>query len=79
MENDGLMVVYKIIAIFFSILFLVQAYIIRITAGSYLVPGALFSFVWFIFTIIPLVVLFGVPVNPISILYLLACVFVFSL
>jgi oligosaccharide repeat unit polymerase len=73
------MIALKLIAIFLSTLLLLQSYIIRVVTGSYLVPAALFSFVWFIFTITPLVVLINIPINPLAILYILVVIFAFSL
>lgn len=72
------MIAYKLIAIFFSLLLLLQAYVIKLTSGSFLVPGSLFSFAWFLFTFVPLVLLFNVPVNPGSILYIFILVFAFA-
>ncbi|MDF2434773.1 MAG: hypothetical protein JWP44_4404 [Mucilaginibacter sp.] len=72
------MILYKLIAIFFSVLLLVQAYVIKVSTGSYLLPASLFSFVWFLFTIIPLVLLFNVPVNPLAILYIFLAISAFS-
>lgn len=73
------MIVYKLLAIAFSLLLLVQAYAIKRLGGSYLIPGSLFSFAWFFFTFIPLVLLFDVPINPLAILYIDVAVLAFSL
>lgn len=73
------MILYKLLAILFSILLLLQSYVIRKTTGSYLVPASLLSFAWFLFTFIPLILLFEVPINPLSILYIFLAIFVFSL
>ncbi len=69
----------KLLAIFFSLLIFGQAYLIRRTFGTYLIPASLFSLAWFLYTIIPLIVLFSVPVSPLSIFYILICVSAFSL
>jgi len=69
----------KLLAILFSLLIFGQAYLIRRTFGTFLIPAALFSLAWFLYTIIPLIVLFNVPVNPLSIFYILICVSAFSL
>lgn len=69
----------KLLAIFFSFLIFAQAYLFRLTVGTYIHPAALFSLAWFFFTIIPLVVLFNVPVNPLAVLFILMCVWAFSL
>lgn len=69
----------KLLAIIFSLFILAQAYLIRRVVGTYIFPAALLSLVWFFYTFVPLVALFIVPVNPISILYILVCVSAFSL
>jgi len=70
---------FKLIAILISIFMLLQAYIIRVAVGTYIFPASLLSLAWFIFTIIPLVVLYDVPINPIAILYIFGCCTAFSL
>jgi len=72
-------IVDKALAIIFSLLIFAQAYLIRRVVGTYIFPAALLSLAWFFYTFIPLVVLFFVPVNPISVLYILVCVSAFSL
>lgn len=69
----------KLLAIIFSLFIFAQAYFIRRVVGTYIFPACLLSLAWFIFTFIPLIVLFNVPVNPVSILYIFICVFAFSL
>ena len=65
---------YKFVAIALSLLIFAQAYSIRMAVGTYIFPACLFALAWFLFTFLPLVILFDVPVNPISILYLFNCV-----
>ena len=69
----------KLFAIFFSFCMLAQAYIIRLVVGTYIFPAVFFSFAWFIFTFVPLVILARVPINPLSILFILACTTAFTL
>jgi oligosaccharide repeat unit polymerase len=69
----------KLLAIIFSFFILGQAYLIRRAVGTYIFPACLLSLVWFIFTFIPLILLFDVPVNPFSVLYIFICVLAFSL
>lgn len=69
----------KILAIFFSLLMLLQACVIRFVVGTYLIPAALFSLAWFVFTILPLIILYEAPINSISVLYILLCTAAFSL
>jgi oligosaccharide repeat unit polymerase len=73
------MILSKLLAVAFSLLLLIQAYAIKRLAGSYLIPGSLFSFAWFFFTFIPLVLLFDVPINPFAILYIVVAILAFSL
>lgn len=74
-----MIIAYKLLAVFFSFLLFIQAYIIKTETGTYLVPASLFSLMWFFFSLIPLIVLFGVPINPLSIIYIFLAVFSFSL
>jgi len=69
----------KLLAIFFSILIFAQAYCIRSVVGTWIFPACLFSIAWFVFTFFPLVVLFNVPIEPLSVLFIALCVFSFSL
>jgi oligosaccharide repeat unit polymerase len=71
--------VNKILAILISILILAQAYYIRKVIGTYVFPACLLCLAWFFYTIIPLTILFDVPVNPLSILFIFNCVSAFSL
>jgi oligosaccharide repeat unit polymerase len=72
-------IVFKLLAIMLSILLFAQAYLIRRVVGTYIFPAALLSLAWFFFTFIPLVVLFFVPINPLSVLYIFVCVSAFSI
>jgi oligosaccharide repeat unit polymerase len=69
----------KLLAILYSLLMLLLAVGIRVVAGTFLIPAGIFALAWFAFTLLPLVVLFSVPINSLAILYILAAVFVFSL
>ena len=69
----------KLVAILYSLLILLLAGGIRVFAGTFLIPAGLFALAWFAFTLLPLVVLFSVPINSLAILYIVAAVFVFSL
>jgi oligosaccharide repeat unit polymerase len=63
----------KLMAIVFSLALLLQACAVRYVVGTFLVPGALFSLVWFVFTILPLTFIFDAPVNSRAILYIFLC------
>jgi oligosaccharide repeat unit polymerase len=69
----------KLIAIFFSAFMLFQAVAIWRVVGTFLFPAAIFSLVWFFYTVIPLVLLFEVPINPVSIAYISLCSLMFTL
>jgi len=69
----------KLLAILFGLLLLAQARYIKRAVGTYIFPAALMSLAWGLYTLVPLVVLFDVPVNPVSVLYIVACVSAFSL
>lgn len=68
----------KIIAIFFSLGILLNGYLIGKYVRTNLFPSSIFSFFWFGYTFFPLVFLFHVPVNPVSILFILLCTLAFS-
>lgn len=72
-------VIYKLIALVFSLLMLSQAYFIKTKVGTFIIPSAIFSLSWFFYTFFPLVILFRVPINPISILFIFLSTTAFSL
>lgn len=78
-ENHLSVSASKLLAIFFSLLILGQAYVIKRAVGTYIFPACLFLIAWFLYTFIPLVTLFNVPVNPLAILYILICLSAFSM
>jgi len=63
----------KLLSILISLMLGVQAYVIRRSVGTFLHPAALFSIIWFFYTIIPLVMLFDVPINALSVFYIFIC------
>ena len=69
----------KLLSIVFSLMILLLAYVIRTIAGTFLVPAGIFALTWFFCTLIPLVLLFEVPINSLAILYVFAAVFAYSL
>lgn len=62
----------KLLAIAFSLLILVAARISRSFAGTFYVPAGMFTLSWFIFSFIPLMILFRAPINSFAILYIFA-------
>ena len=69
---------YKIVSIFLSLGIFGNAYLIKRIVGTWLFPGCLFSLFWFAYTFFPLVILFEVPVNPLSILFIALATVIFS-
>lgn len=69
----------KLLAIGCSLVIFSHAYLIRLTVGTFIFPASLLSLAWFLYTILPLTLLPDVPINPLAILYIAACLFFFSL
>jgi oligosaccharide repeat unit polymerase len=69
----------KCLALLFSLLIFGQAFLIRRIVGIWVFPACIFSIFWFGFTFIPLLLLFYVPIEPLSIAYVLVCNIAFSL
>ncbi|KEI35423.1 hypothetical protein FRA_34c06380 [Francisella sp. W12-1067] len=68
-----MLMTYKFVAIIFSCLILVNAIYIGRKQGSFFSLNCLFNLFWFIYTFFPLVCLFTVPINPISIVFIWVC------
>jgi oligosaccharide repeat unit polymerase len=69
----------KLLALLFSAMILANAVLVRRIVGTWLFPAVLFSLFWFLFTALPLLVLFTVPVNPWCVLFIWAGTAMFSL
>lgn len=69
----------KILNIFLSSLFLLGAWCVRKVIGVWLNPVSIFLLFWFLYTALPLLVAFEVPVSPFSIIYILLFCLLFSL
>lgn len=69
----------KLIALAFSLLILVNAYVVRRVVGTWLFPGCIFALFWFVFTFLPLTVLFSEPINPWPTAYLFVATVAFSI
>jgi oligosaccharide repeat unit polymerase len=69
----------KLLALVFSILILANAYIVRRMVGTWVFPACIFSLFWFVYTFLPLAILFNEPVNPWPVAYLFLCTGAFSL
>ena len=69
----------KFLAILFSISILAIYGLSRIATRIFAIPASVFSISWFIFTIIPLVLLFRAPINSLAILYIAVASLIFLL
>ena len=69
----------KLISIFFSLSILFNGYLMGRSLITFLNPASLFCFFWFLYTFFPLVFLFSVPINPLSIIFIFLCTVTFSL
>lgn len=69
----------KLLALVFSLMILGQAYLVRRYVGTWLFPACLFGLFWFGYTFFPLAVLFWVPVEPFSIVFIFLCTLAFSI
>lgn len=70
---------HKLIGILISLGIFFQSYAVRKAVGTYLHPAALFSLIWFAYTILPLTILFEAPINALSVFFIFLCTLAFSL
>jgi len=68
----------KCLALAFSLMILGQAYYVRRIVGTWLFPACIFGLFWFGLTVIPLVVLLTVPIDPWGTAFILVCLIAFS-
>jgi oligosaccharide repeat unit polymerase len=68
----------KIIAIGFALSILAQAWMVRLLAGSWMIPACLYGLFWFVYTAIPLVAAPGAEINPLAVGYILLTCILFS-
>lgn len=68
----------KLLSIGFSVLILYNATYIKKFTGTWLTPGCLFSLFWFSYTFFPLVIMFEVYINALSVGYIALLVIAFS-
>jgi len=69
----------KLVALGFAFGILGQAWVIRIWAGTWLIPGAVFGLFWFVYTAIPLLMIPAAPVHAAAVGYVFGCCLVFSM
>lgn len=69
----------KTIAIIFSVLIILNGFIISKLSKTWVLPGAIISIFWFGYTFFPLVLLFSIPVNAYSVVYIFFAIFSFTL
>ncbi|HTF96228.1 MAG TPA: O-antigen polymerase [Cellvibrio sp.] len=77
--NIDLDLIEKTVALLFSLLILINGYLLAKVAKTWLIPSCLMSIFWFGYSFLPLIGLYTVPVNAISIVYIFVAVFLFSL
>lgn len=69
----------KFVAIFFAFAILGQAWIVKSWVGTWLFPACLFGVFWFLMTFFPLILALTVPINVLSMVYILICCIAFSI
>lgn len=69
----------KLLAILYSLMILLIAIGVRVVTGTFLIPAGIFALAWFVFTFLPLIFLFWVPINSLAVLYILGATFLFFL
>lgn len=69
----------KLIAILLSLLILGQAWLVSRRVGTWIFPASILGLFWFIYTFIPLVLVFSAPIEPMAIVFILICCLAFSL
>jgi oligosaccharide repeat unit polymerase len=69
----------KSLSVVYSLMILGQAAVLRAYIGTWIAPACLWGLFWFMFTFVPLVALWDVPVNPSAVGYLLVASTLFSL
>lgn len=72
-------IVGKILALFFSLMILGNAYIVKRIIGTWIFPACIFSLFWFAYTFFPLICLFSVPIEPLAIVYIFISTVLFSM
>lgn len=75
----GIEIIYKLVAIILSLGILFTALMFKMHTRSWVSPAVLFALFWFLFTFFPLTVMFVVPINPLTILFIWSCVLLFGL
>src|SRR5262249_24251192 len=73
------MIASKLLALVFSTMIFGQTLLVRRHVGTWLFPASLFGLFWFLFTFIPLVLLYWIPIDPLAIGYVLLCAITMSL
>ena len=75
---SGVDIFSKFLALTLSCLILLQASLVKRYVGTWLFPACLFGLFWFLFTSIPLVLLFELPLDPLPLAFILVCTLSFS-
>ncbi len=69
----------KFFAIAFSLLILLNGFVIAKIARTWFTPSGIISIFWFAYTFFPLAMVFNAPVNALSVLYISLAIFFFTL
>jgi oligosaccharide repeat unit polymerase len=70
---------FKLVAVVLSSGFLFLAYIAKRVIGTWLNPNSILSFFWFLYTMLPLILVNDAPINPMAIFYILVFCTCFSI
>ena len=62
---------FKVVSLFFSFGFVFLAWFSKKIVGYWLNPSSIFSLFWALYTLLPLTIVHGVPINPFAIVYIL--------
>ena len=69
---------FKVLNVSLSFLFVVLAYAGKRTVGAWLNPVSIFCLFWFLYVFLPLIIAFEAPVSPFAIVYILLFCLMFS-
>ena len=70
---------HKFVSLAASSLILVCLAFSRLATGTFISPASIYAIAWFLFTFIPLLLMFYAPINSLAIIYISASTFVFLL
>lgn len=74
----GYNIFYSAISLVFSLGILLVAVFAKNIVGTWINPASIFSGFWFLFSVVPMVIGWGIPINPAAVLYILLFLAIFS-